>query len=147
MSVRHGTVLASQDFSSSRYVCCKNCPEANVQQSLPPLVDKDNAMTTHAAVRAALEAQLDELVRRGAGIEADLSNPGSSDWSENAVESEDDEVLSRVGRVTKEEIQEIRLALNQIETGHYGTCTACGEKISQERLAVMPYATKCIRCA
>lgn len=118
-----------------------------MQQSLPPLVDKDNAMTTHAAVRAALEAQLDELVRRGAGIEADLSNPGSSDWSENAVESEDDEVLSRVGRVTKEEIQEIRLALNQIETGHYGTCTACGEKISQERLAVMPYATKCIRCA
>jgi RNA polymerase-binding transcription factor DksA len=114
---------------------------------LSPIVDKDIAMATHAAVKAALEAQLDELTRRGAEIEADLSNPGSSDWSENAVESEDDEVLSRVGRVTKDEIQEIRLALNQIETGHYGTCTACGGKISKERLDVMPYATKCIRCA
>lgn len=104
-------------------------------------------MTRLADVKAALEAQLEELTRRGTGIEADLSNPGSSDWSENAVESEDDEVLSSVGRVTKDEIQEIRLALNQIETGHYGTCTACGGKISKERLDVMPYATKCIRCA
>lgn len=104
-------------------------------------------MAKYAAVKAALEAQLDELTRRGAEIEAGLSNPGSSDWSENAVESEDDEVLSRVGRVTKDEIQEIRLALNQIETGHYGTCTACGGEISKERMAVMPYATKCIRCA
>lgn len=104
-------------------------------------------MTKHADVKAALEAQLEELTRRATEIEADLSNPGSSDWSENAVESEDDEVLSRVGRVTKDEIQEIRLALNQIEAGHYGVCTACGGKISKERLTVMPYATKCVRCA
>lgn len=104
-------------------------------------------MASHADVKAALEAQLAELTRRGSRIEEDLSNPGSSDWSENAVESEDDEVLARLGQVTKDEIQEIRLALNLIETGQYGTCTACGGKISKERLAVMPHATKCVRCA
>jgi DnaK suppressor protein len=100
-----------------------------------------------AVVKARLEEQLKALLVRAQGIEDSLSTPGSSDWEENAVESEDDEVLSTVGNVTKQEIQEIRLALNRIESGHYGKCVACGQSISKERLSAMPYATKCIRCA
>ena len=104
-------------------------------------------MNHNSAVKAMLEEQLKELLQRAADIELRLSNPGSADWEENATESEDDEVLSSVGRMTKNEIQEIKLALNQIETGQYGKCTSCGESISKARLEDLPYATRCVRCA
>jgi len=104
-------------------------------------------MADHAAVKAVLEAKLNELMERANEIETSLSDPGSEDWSDNAVESEDDEVLASVGDLTKNEIHEIRLALSLIESGHYGTCTTCGHSISKERLAVMPYATTCKKCA
>lgn len=104
-------------------------------------------MNHYAAEKATLEAMLEELMQRASEIEEKLSNPGSADWSENAVESEDDEVLSSVGRLAKKEILEINLALNRIETGQYETCTACGEKIAKDRLAALPFATTCIKCA
>jgi RNA polymerase-binding transcription factor DksA len=104
-------------------------------------------MSEHTAVKKALEDKLKELLARASEIEGALSSPGSRDWEDNAVESEDDEVMAGVGDITKNEIHEIRLALNLIETGAYGKCTACGKAISKERLAALPYATKCIRCA
>ena len=104
-------------------------------------------MSDHSDVKRALEEKLKELMQRAADIEGALSTPGSRDWEDNATESEDDEVMAGVGDVTKSEIHEIRLALNLIESGEYGKCTACGKAISKERLAALPYATKCIRCA
>ena len=104
-------------------------------------------MADHAAVKAVLEAKLNELMQRANEIESSLSDPGNDDWSDNAVESEDDEVLAGIGDLTKKEIHEIRLALNLIDSGHYGTCTTCGHSISKERLTAMPYATTCIKCA
>jgi RNA polymerase-binding transcription factor DksA len=104
-------------------------------------------MTSHAAVKEKLEAQLNELLQRAAEIEDSLNRPGNRDWEENAVESEEDEVLSGVGKITKDEIREIRLALNLIETGQYGTCTSCGRKISSQRLTALPQTTTCIDCA
>ena len=104
-------------------------------------------MTQHSAVKAVLEARLEELTQRAAEIEARLSNPGDADWEENATESEDDEVMSGVGSATKNEIHEIKLALNLIESGQYGKCTACGGPIAKARLEALPYATTCIKCA
>ena len=104
-------------------------------------------MSNDNAVKTSLQAQLNELLQRAADIEDSLNTPGNSDWEENAVESQDDEVLASVGSVTRAEINEIRLALNMIENGQYGKCSACGAPIAKERLVAMPYATKCIRCA
>ncbi|MCA9012322.1 MAG: TraR/DksA family transcriptional regulator [Planctomycetaceae bacterium] len=104
-------------------------------------------MNHYSVIKATLEAKLKELMQRAADIEARLSSPGSADWEENATESEDDEVLSSVGSMTKNEIQEIKLALNRIENGHYGKCTSCGEPIAKARLEDLPYATRCVRCA
>lgn len=104
-------------------------------------------MADNADIKAALEAQLEELLRRAGSIEEQLSSPGNPDWEENAVESEDDEVLGEIGELTKHEISEIRLALSRIENGQYEKCTSCGQPIPKERLAAIPYATTCIRCA
>ena len=38
-------------------------------------------------------------------------------------------------------------ALKRIEDGTYDECETCGEPIGAKRLAVLPYATQCIRCA
>jgi DnaK suppressor protein len=39
---------------------------------------------------------------------------------------------------------EIGAALERIDEGTYGLCTACGRPISEERLVAVPYATLCI---
>lgn len=98
-------------------------------------------------VKVELERRLAELTSRAAEIEENLSSPGSQDWEENATESEDDEVMSRLSDVTDHEIHEIRLALSRIESGHYGTCSTCGKPISAERLSALPGTNTCVKCA
>ena len=98
-------------------------------------------------IKAELEEKLVELDERIHEIDEDLSEPPDADWSENAVESENDEVLEEVGELAVEEIKKIKLALERIESGTYGVCIKCDEKIDVKRLEALPYATTCIKCA
>ncbi len=41
-------------------------------------------------------------------------------------------------------LAEIDAALQRIDDGTFGTCTACGRPIGEERLEAVPYATLCI---
>jgi len=43
-------------------------------------------------------------------------------------------------------IQSIRLALERIHAGEYGTCLRCEGEISAKRLQAIPWAGYCIRC-
>ena len=43
-------------------------------------------------------------------------------------------------------IKKIKLALERIESGTYGSCEECGEDISIKRLEARPVTTKCIDC-
>ncbi len=43
-------------------------------------------------------------------------------------------------------IANINEALRAIEKGTYGVCDTCGELISKQRLAVLPFAKNCIKC-
>ena len=72
-------------------------------------------MANHSAIKAALKAKLDELRGRASAVEGHLSTPGSSDWDDNATESEDDDVLLTIGDVTSNDIAEIQLAISRIE--------------------------------
>ncbi len=38
-------------------------------------------------------------------------------------------------------------ALDRIGEGTFGLCSSCGERISRERLLLVPYATTCRSCA
>src|SRR3954452_21598270 len=38
-------------------------------------------------------------------------------------------------------------ALKRIDEGTFGTCTSCGQQISEERLDTLPYVELCIDCA
>ena len=43
-------------------------------------------------------------------------------------------------------VQSLKLALQRIEDGSYGTCLECGNEISAKRLKAVPWASYCVRC-
>lgn len=98
-------------------------------------------------IKMRLEARLRELGERAEDISEELTEPGDDDWSEAAVESEDDEVLEKVGSMAVAEVQEIKAALRKIRAGSYGTCERCSKQIAPGRLSARPHATLCVRCA
>ncbi len=100
-----------------------------------------------SAVRALLEEKLQELNDRATEIDDDLSEAPDADWDENAIDTEQDEVLERVGQAANEEIAQIKRALAQIDAGSYGTCSECGTAINAERLEALPFSVRCVRCA
>jgi len=100
-------------------------------------------MTSTAKRKAELEARRDFLQRRIAGIGAELDSHDAKDWEEMATEREGDEVLEDLGQSAQTELRMIEAALVRIEEGEYGYCVTCGEKISEERLNLIPATPFC----
>ena len=67
--------------------------------------------------------------------------------AEQAAQLADDEAMTEVDAVLLAEIAEIRRTLLRIERGDYGACLGCGEAIGDARLAALPTAPLCVRCA
>jgi RNA polymerase-binding transcription factor DksA len=99
------------------------------------------------AIRAALKHRLDVLTRRAGAITADLRQPGHPDWSERAVEMENDDVLEGLDEATRAEAAQLRAALARLAAGSYGRCARCGREIGAARLEAIPSATTCVACA
>lgn len=100
-----------------------------------------------AVVKKTLETKQAELQLRLQAIKKDLQKSYSQDFSEQAVERENDDVLQALVIETEVELKKIATALQRIEDGLYGACQSCGEAISAERLAVIPESNTCIKCA
>ena len=91
--------------------------------------------------------RLGELDSRLHKIEDELEQPVSERFEDMATEREDDEVLEDLGTAGLQEIRMIRAALYRVEEGTYGDCVTCGERISEERLDLLPHTPFCRRCA
>ncbi|OUS29514.1 hypothetical protein A9Q98_06235 [Thalassotalea sp. 42_200_T64] len=87
------------------------------------------------------------LQTRVDSIHGDFAEGRAADWSEQAGERENDEVLNALESEAKIEIQQLSNAITRIDNGSYGQCSSCGEDIAIARLKVQPAATKCIECA
>jgi DnaK suppressor protein len=48
--------------------------------------------------------------------------------------------------IRQEELIKMDAAERKLNDGTYGTCEECGLEISEERLAAVPYAVRCIQC-
>ena len=94
-----------------------------------------------------LESLKGELELRIVKAKTSLSSLRSADWSEQATERENDEVLLELVREAEEEMKQIRTALARMDSGKYGECSHCGETINPQRLSAVPMSTLCIRCA
>lgn len=104
-------------------------------------------MTTTEMRREQLRRRLGELEARISRIEVELDQPVSDNFSEQAVEREDEEVLEDLGAAGVQEIRMIEAALDRIDAGTYGTCVRCGDPIGDERLDVLPATPFCRDCA
>jgi DnaK suppressor protein len=106
-----------------------------------------------------------ELLEERGRVEAAIaslreSHPGSLDDEVEEVSSGTDnhvgdtatatlgrEIDYTLGENSEHVLSEINAALERIEAGTYGTCTACGGEIAPERLEAYPWASLCIEDA
>ena len=100
-----------------------------------------------SAVKMTLTGRLSEHEKRARHIKVDLDEPVSADFSEQAVEMEDDESLEAQGKLVMQQINALRAAIERVDQGCYGECLSCGAMIQAARLAAIPEATLCIECA
>jgi len=98
-------------------------------------------------LRSQFTERIIALQHRVSSIHEDFASGRDADWSEQAGERENDEVLNALESEAKIEIQQLSNAITRIEAGQYGICADCGEAIAPQRLAVQPAALKCIQCA
>ncbi|MGY0219020.1 TraR/DksA family transcriptional regulator [Endozoicomonadaceae bacterium StTr2] len=94
-----------------------------------------------------LTSRRTELETRLGKITRDVSKKASADWSEQAQERENDEVLDALGNETELELRQVVKALDRLSEGDYGICERCGVDIPEARLEIMPYAALCVKCA
>jgi RNA polymerase-binding transcription factor DksA len=104
-------------------------------------------MGEHDKVAAGLRARLAELTGQVGAIGVELSAPLDADFAEQAAELEGQDALKTLETAHLVEAEAIRAALGRIEAGSYGTCAKCGCDIPAARLAAVPTATMCIKCA
>ncbi len=88
-----------------------------------------------------------ELEKRIKSLKTSLTSKRSEDWSEAAVEAENDEVLEGIYTESVQELLQVNHALQRIAQGEYGECEECGAEINKKRLKIMPFTTLCIKCA
>jgi len=98
-------------------------------------------------IEAQLRSRQQELLVRLESVKKDVTAAHSSDWSEQAQERQNDEVIQAIGNESRDELNKVGLALERIANREYTVCSQCGGDISLERLKAVPYTNLCIECA
>ncbi|MCP3870654.1 MAG: TraR/DksA family transcriptional regulator [Gammaproteobacteria bacterium] len=107
-------------------------------------------MNKHEAIRKALLDQREELNQRIHEITRDVRHqdaPLPSDFSEQATERENEEVMDALGAAGRQELSRLNRTLARIDAGEYGICASCGEPIPEARLEILPTSEYCVACA
>lgn len=101
---------------------------------------------TEAFKSQLLEMQ-SSLSKRIDAIKRDFSNGRSADFSEQATEQENEEVLVQLKADAEAELRLVNIALRKISNGSFGECEKCTNEIAEARLKAIPYTQYCINCA
>jgi DnaK suppressor protein len=104
----------------------------------------------YGAIRQQLLARRKELnsrINKITSTARHIDEPLTPDFSEQAVERQNDEVLAALGDAGRCELAQINRALAHIEAGEYGVCDSCGKTILPARLEILPYSDLCVACA
>ena len=98
-------------------------------------------------IESQLKSRQAELLTRLERVKKDVTAEYSADWSEQAQERQNDEVIEAIGNESRQELNKVALALERIASGEYAICRECGDDIALERLKAVPYTSLCIGCA
>ncbi len=94
-----------------------------------------------------LRARLAEVQAEIARLEEQTTQPLSAKFADQVGDLEALAVGEGMEVQHIHEAEQILAALSRIESGDYGVCDNCGADIAPARLAVLPTATRCIKCA
>ncbi len=104
-------------------------------------------MSEYKQIIQKLNVKKEELEERLGRVEDSLRKTHAKDWSEQAQERENDEVVERLEESVRVELNQIYEALSRAEKNEYGTCEVCDGPIRAERLEALPYTNRCFNCA
>jgi RNA polymerase-binding transcription factor DksA len=102
-----------------------------------------------AQVKQSLLTRRRALLERHERVEADLQRRGEAlvgDWSDRAIQLQNDEALQAIDDAAQDELVAIDEALQRLGRGLYGVCKKCGEPIQPARLEAL-HAVTCAECA
>jgi DnaK suppressor protein len=97
----------------------------------------EDTMRKQEEIRQHLTVRRAELAQRLERINHDvrhLSKPLETDFEEQVVERENDEVLDALSKTLRAELAQIEVALDRLDSGDYGICEVCSRKIPRARL-------------
>jgi RNA polymerase-binding protein DksA len=89
----------------------------------------------------------DEALRPPAAARSATENEPPAYQADPGVREAEDSVTLSIMGSEEHVLAETQAALTRIESGTYGVCEQCGKPITKTRLAALPYARHCIRCA
>lgn len=110
---------------------------------------KEFLMGEYDIIRESLTSRYNEIRTRLQKIVMDrrhVNKPLEKDFAEQAIETENDEVLDALDSRIREEMSQIERTLKRMDSGEYGICADCGEKIPEKRLLAVPEALRCVTC-
>lgn len=108
-------------------------------------LDADARREELLALRTRLLTAAEDLVTDD-NDDGELNSAGGDQHlADHATDMVDREIDDSLEENAERVIQEIDKALERLADGSYGICTVCGEKIPEERLAAVPYATLCVK--
>jgi DnaK suppressor protein len=101
-----------------------------------------NELNKFKQILEAKQAELARVLRNREAIAIEKS-PDALDEVQHAAERE-----LAIRNLDRESglLRQVKLALNRIDEGIYGTCMHCDEDINPKRLAAVPWTQYCIRC-
>jgi len=76
----------------------------------------------------------------------EITGAGDNHIGETATATLDREIDYSLEENSEQVLRSIDGALQRIANGTFGICETCGQRISEERLEAIPYATQCIDC-
>lgn len=104
-------------------------------------------MSEYEAIIEKLNLKKQELEERRDRVENSLRKTHAKDWSEQAQERENEEVVEQLEQSIRVELNQVYEALSRVEKNEYGVCEVCDGPIRTERLDALPYTNRCFNCA
>jgi RNA polymerase-binding transcription factor DksA len=91
-------------------------------------------------------ATLAETTRALGESQSDASNAGGEPVAE-AIDLEEQELELLLEYLEADRLAAVEAALHRLAENAYGTCEDCGRPVGAERLAAIPWTSRCIACA
>jgi DnaK suppressor protein len=110
---------------------------------------RKSAKSSNDALRERLQIQRQEILdmyEHDLRVGQEMSDEGAEDLVDRANSAYNREFMLSLSGSELEILKEIEGALERIDAGSYGICSACQEKIAAKRLQAVPWARYCIEC-